>query len=185
MTTTYGNTWINTGLSSGSVFSLLSSENNLVAGMGNGVFISRNNGTNWVGKNEGFNTVPSINALLLANNYVFAGTSGQSVWRRPYSDVIGVKNISTAIPSAYSLSQNYPNPFNPRTVIRFQLSVVGLTALKIYDIMGREIQTLVNEKLQPGTYEATFDGSNLSSGTYFYKLTSGDFTMTKRLTLIK
>ncbi|MCX6157423.1 MAG: T9SS type A sorting domain-containing protein [Ignavibacteriae bacterium] len=60
-----------------------------------------------------------------------------------------------------------------------------MVTLKVFDINGREVQTLVNEQLAPGTYEATFDGSSLSSGTYFYKLTSGDFTQTKRLTLLK
>ncbi|MFZ4592438.1 MAG: T9SS type A sorting domain-containing protein, partial [Ignavibacteria bacterium] len=62
---------------------------------------------------------------------------------------------------------------------------VGMVTLKVYDLMGRDIATLVNEQLAPGTYETTFDGSALSSGTYFYKLTSGDFTQTKKLTLLK
>jgi Secretion system C-terminal sorting domain len=106
---------------------------------------------------------------------------------------VGIKNISSNIPSGYSLSQNYPNPFNPRTIIRFQVSngfPVGTSGndkvvLKVYDMMGREVQTLVNESLKPGTYETTFDGSNLSSGTYFYKLITGGFSETKRMMLIK
>jgi hypothetical protein len=134
-------------------------------------------------------------SLMVANNYVFTGSYGSSTWRRSFSEIIGIRNISTEIPSAYSLGQNYPNPFNPETKIRFSLPVdrnAGsvrqaslLVTLKVYDLMGREVQTLVNEQLAPGTYEATFDGNNLSSGTYFYKLTSGGFMQTKRLTLLK
>ena len=72
--------------------------------------------------------------------------------RDPTGNPIGIQNISTETPSKYSLSQNYPNPFNPTTVISFQLSVAGQVVLKVYDVMGREVQTLVNESLKPGTY---------------------------------
>jgi hypothetical protein len=87
--------------------------------------------------------------------------------------------------SAFSLNQNYPNPFNPTTVISFQLSVAGQVVLKVYDVMGREVQTLVNESLKPGTYQASFDGSTLNSGVYFYKISAGEFTDTKRMLMIK
>jgi hypothetical protein len=93
--------------------------------------------------------------------------------------------IISQTPKSFSFSQNYPNPFNPSTVIRFELSVVSNTVLKIYDITGREVQTLVNEKLQPGVYEKTFDGSKLTSGVYFYKITSNDISETRRMLLIK
>jgi photosystem II stability/assembly factor-like uncharacterized protein len=107
---------------------------------------------------------------------------------------IGIKPISTEIPNMFSLFQNYPNPFNPTTKIKFSLPAVGErhsasggfhTTLIIYDALGREVQTLVNEKLSPGTYEVNFDGSSLSSGVYFYRVTAGDFTDTKKLILLK
>ena len=112
---------------------------------------------------------------------------------------VSIQNISSEVPSAYSLSQNYPNPFNPSTKIKFSVPQVrhsfggssphglggDLVLLKVYDALGREVQTLVNESLQPGTYETTFDGSNLNSGVYFYKLSAGDFSETKRMALIK
>jgi hypothetical protein len=102
---------------------------------------------------------------------------------------IGIKQTSTEVPSAYSLSQNYPNPFNPVTKIKFDIprwrGEGRWTSLKIYDITGREIQTLVNEKLQPGSYEVAFDGSAFSSGVYFYKLSTGIFSETKKMVLIK
>ena len=115
----------------------------------------------------------------------------QKGWAAGYNGIIyssiltGINQISSEVPSSYSLSQNYPNPFNPSTVIRYRLSVVGNVSLKVYDVQGREIQTLVNERLQPGTYETTFDGSSLSSGVYFYKLVSEGFTETKRMILLK
>jgi len=104
---------------------------------------------------------------------------------------IGINRISSEVPSQYSLRQNFPNPFNPVTRIVFSIPVNSRlsgnhsTVLKIYDVSGREIQTLVNEKLQPGTYETVWNASNFSSGVYFYKLTSGDFKETKKMVLIK
>jgi hypothetical protein len=90
----------------------------------------------------------------------------------------------------YELFQNYPNPFNPRTVIRFSLpATAGLrswnTLLKVYDINGREVQTLVNEKLNTGIYSVEWDASEYPSGVYFYKLQAGDFTDSKKLILLK
>jgi hypothetical protein len=89
------------------------------------------------------------------------------------------------IPKEYDLNQNFPNPFNPVTKINFALPKQSFVTLKIYDITGREIQTLVNEMKQSGYYTIDFNGSSLSSGVYFYKITAGDFTDTKRMVLIK
>jgi hypothetical protein len=98
---------------------------------------------------------------------------------------IGIKQISTGVPIVYSLKQNYPNPFNPLTKIKFDIANLGNVKIVVYDVMGRDVQTLVNERLQPGTYETTFDGSQLSSGIYFYKLVSEGYTETKKMLLIK
>ncbi|MFA7360061.1 MAG: T9SS type A sorting domain-containing protein [Candidatus Kapaibacterium sp.] len=104
-----------------------------------------------------------------------------------YGDTIltDVKNITAEVPLNYLLSQNYPNPFNPRTAIRFSLPVVIFSSLKIFDITGNEVQTLVNERLQAGTYVTTFDGSGLNSGVYFYRLQTESYTETKRMILMK
>jgi hypothetical protein len=83
------------------------------------------------------------------------------------------------------LYQNYPNPFNPSTSIKYQVESIKLIKLIVYDILGKEIVTLVNEKLSPGTYDVNFDGSNLPSGIYFYKLETGNFSDIKRMVLIK
>ena len=114
-----------------------------------------------------------------------AGGINQEIYTAVVDLSTGITPISTNTPDNYSLYQNYPNPFNPTTKIRFNLAKSSSVKIVIYDVMGREIQSLVNESLKPGTYETTFDGSKLNSGVYFYKLTSGDFTETKRMLLIK
>jgi len=93
--------------------------------------------------------------------------------------------FSSNIPKEFSISQNYPNPFNPITKINFALPKQGFVTLKIYDITGKEIQTLVNEVKQAGYYSVDFNGSSLSSGIYFYRLQSGDFIQTTRMVIIK
>jgi hypothetical protein len=103
----------------------------------------------------------------------------------------GIHQISSNIPNTYSLNQNYPNPFNPSTVIKFQVPNSGFVKLSIYDILGREISTLVNEELHAGTYQVDFDGSKFASGVYFYRLVVGDntnngrFVDTKKMVLVK
>ncbi|MDP1677088.1 MAG: FG-GAP-like repeat-containing protein [Bacteroidota bacterium] len=94
-------------------------------------------------------------------------------------------NNVNAIPIDFKLFQNYPNPFNPSTIINYQLPVAGYVTLKVYDAIGREVTTLVNEVKQAGYYSAKFDGNRLSNGIYFYTLRSGTFTETKKLVLMK
>ena len=101
--------------------------------------------------------------------------------------VTGIVQTGNEIPETFSLKQNYPNPFNPVTKIKFDLngSSVAQTFLSVYDILGQEVAILVNDQLKPGKYEVTFDASNLPSGTYFAKLTSGEHSNTIKMLLIK
>jgi hypothetical protein len=101
-----------------------------------------------------------------------------------------INPIIPSIPQSYTLFQNYPNPFNPTTTIKFEIPEFSAefeanTKLSVFDISGREVVTFINEKLQPGTYEYTFDGTRLSSGVYFYKIQSGGFVETKKMVLVK
>ncbi|MEK9135946.1 MAG: carboxypeptidase regulatory-like domain-containing protein, partial [Bacteroidota bacterium] len=93
------------------------------------------------------------------------------------------------VPSTFSLSQNYPNPFNPTTKILYSLppgvGTLHVTSLRVHDVLGREVATLVNEELKAGDYEVTFDGHGLSSGVYFYRLQSGNITATMKLLLLR
>ena len=87
--------------------------------------------------------------------------------------------------STYGLEQNYPNPFNPSTVIKFSIPQSEFVSLKVFDILGNEVATLVNEQRAPGAYEVTFDAGNLASGVYVYTLNAGDFVQTRKLMLMK
>ncbi|MBX2990238.1 MAG: exo-alpha-sialidase [Bacteroidetes bacterium] len=99
--------------------------------------------------------------------------------------VLDVEERGSPIPNAYALEQNYPNPFNPSTKIKFRIPAAGLTNLKLYDVLGREVGVLVKEHLKAGEYEVLVDGRNLASGIYFYTLRSGSFAATRKAVLLK
>jgi hypothetical protein len=111
--------------------------------------------------------------------------------RDPTGNVVGMKNINSEIPKEFKLEQNYPNPFNSNSKIKMQISKLGKVKLTLYDILGREVQTLVNEELKPGTYEVEWDATNFPSGVYFYKLSivNGElsiaFSETKKMVLLR
>jgi len=98
---------------------------------------------------------------------------------------LGVSNNNKEIPSDYSLSQNYPNPFNPATHVNFALPKDGNVSLKVYDMLGNEVESYVNGFLKAGSYNAEIDASNWASGVYFYKLVTSEFTATKKMMLVK
>lgn len=97
----------------------------------------------------------------------------------------GVKEIPDAVPQTYQLAQNYPNPFNPATNIRYSIPEKSMVTLKVYDVLGREVATLVNGVQEAGSYVADFNASNLANGTYLYTLTAGNFTQTNKMMLLK
>jgi len=102
------------------------------------------------------------------------------------STPVSVEEIpSDLLPASFDLSQNYPNPFNPETTIEFEVSNSAPVSIKIYDLIGREVTTLLNEVKQPGVYRISFDGDNLASGVYFYKMIAGDFSSVKKMNLLK
>jgi hypothetical protein len=105
-----------------------------------------------------------------------------------YSSTIGIQQITAEVPSKFSLGQNYPNPFNPETVIKFSLPAESMNTkinLSVFDISGKMVKELVNSSLTPGIYEYSFNASNLPSGTYFYKLSAGSYSETKKMILVK
>lgn len=96
-----------------------------------------------------------------------------------------VEQIDNVVPAQYTLEQNYPNPFNPSTIIRYSIPEQAIVTLKIYNLLGQEVATLVNTQQTAGQYEATFDAARLSSGVYFYTLNAGDYSFTKKMMLLK
>ncbi|MBK9333016.1 MAG: T9SS type A sorting domain-containing protein [Ignavibacteria bacterium] len=103
----------------------------------------------------------------------------------PPDEPVGIQPMNTNVPSSFNLYQNFPNPFNPATSIKFDIAKSGNVKLTVFDILGREVFTLVNENLNPGTYQVNLDGSNISSGVYFYKFSTEGFTEMKRMIMMK
>ncbi len=101
------------------------------------------------------------------------------------SVLLDIKQVTANIPKDFALKQNYPNPFNPATTIEFDVRKAGQVTLEIYNLMGQKVATLIDEKLNPGIYQAVFDGSTLASGIYFYTLKADDFSAVKKMTLLK
>jgi hypothetical protein len=156
----------------------------------NGIYRSSNNGANWTPVNDGLPNPYSINVIAVMGTNMYGSALG--VWKRPLSQLTDVREIASGIPGSFSLEQNYPNPFNPTTKIRFSLSSQerdGVrsqhVSLNVYDILGKEVATLVNEELKPGTYETTFSTNGLASGMYIYRLKAGQYSETKSMLLMK
>jgi len=137
-------------------------------------------------------TAPAGNYRHFANvrngSYCWGVRSNGGITKCTYF-ILGVSQIGNEIPGDFNLSQNYPNPFNPLTKIKFSIPTAGSgryhSVLKIYNSLGHEVQVLVNQSLQPGTYDVDWDASSYPSGVYYYKLESGNFAETKKMVLVK
>ncbi len=146
------------------------------------LFSSSDEGENW--KSLGVFPLPNVFDIAMVGDTFYMGRAG-GVWKASLSQLTTTVLDKAALPHAFKLHQNYPNPFNPTTKIGFEIGNFGFVSLKIYDVLGREVTALVNEVKRPGIYEILFDANGLASGTYFYRLKIGEFTETKRLTLVR
>jgi hypothetical protein len=139
--------------------------------------------------------VTNVNAIdTFFSTVDFRGAFGTSNWAAGWTNfrpdtinynIVGINQISSNVPDKYKLEQNYPNPFNPTTKINFAITQSGFVNLKVYDITGKEVANLVNEKLATGSYSYEFNASVLSSGIYFYSLKTDNFVSTKKMILVK
>ncbi|MCI0695966.1 T9SS type A sorting domain-containing protein [candidate division KSB1 bacterium] len=190
-----GETWtrINTGLIHNEVRALvINSRGHLFAGTNGGVYRSINNGGNWTLVNSGL-THPTVLALALnSNGFLFAGTFDGGVFRSVQSTTT-VKEAIAQAPNFFSLEQNYPNPFNPSTTIRYRLPQSGFVTLKVFDLLGHEVATLVSETKLAGEHHVQWQPTDLPSGVYVYRLQVRDtatgstdrFVETQKLVLMK
>ncbi len=150
------------------------------------VLFSSNNGNNWTEINSGLSDAHIYSLDINSNGYIFAGTQGNSVFRS-INSTTNITDHSHSLPD-YLLSQNYPNPFNPSTKISWQAPVSGWQTLKVYDVLGNEVATLVNEYKPAGSYEVEFNSTigshQLANGVYFYQLKAGNYVKTKKMILL-
>jgi Secretion system C-terminal sorting domain len=133
----------------------------------------------------GTSPLDNENAMNANHTFILQNSSTPIVLNTTFGSLTGIKKSDNLTPNKYSLDQNYPNPFNPSTIIRYSVPQRSMVSLKIYDITGREVQTLLNQEMNSGNYEVTFNASKLASGVYFYTLRSNNFVSTKKMMLIK
>jgi photosystem II stability/assembly factor-like uncharacterized protein len=152
-------------------------------GRGTAIYKSTDNGATWASQ---YTTSGLINHMCKSRtgNRLWAVTASGNIYSSE-GLLAGVSVVNSILPEKFSLSQNYPNPFNPSTKIKFAIPNSSFIKLAVYDMLGREVSSLVNENLQPGTYEYEFDASDLNSGIYFYKITTEDFSEVKKMILLK
>lgn len=155
------------------------------------LFKTTNLGTTWIRENipsQATATNEQIQHIQFLNeNLGFAalgGSSGNGGLLK-YTGTSGINSNTSSTPTEYKLGQNFPNPFNPSTTIKFSLPKSGFVTLKIYDALGKEVETLVSENLNAGLTEVTYDASKLNSGIYFYRIIANGFTDTKKMVLVK
>ena len=182
-----GTNWvdINNGLSNAMVEALTRSGTNIFAGSYGGVCLTTNYGTTWIPVNDGLYENIYIWSLAVDGSYIYVGTDTTGIWRRPLSELVGITKENAELPKQFVLSQNYPNPFNPSTVINYHVSANSHVTLKIYNLLGVVVRTLVDERQSPGNYSSPFEAKDLPSGIYFYKLEAGQFTQVKKMILVK
>lgn len=145
--------------------------------------------TNWEDRNTNFEFFDLNNSYLINLNHIYKTTNGWVTYAIVDSIITDV-NENPNLPAEFILEQNFPNPFNPTTKIKFTIPQdekreTRNVTLKVYDVLGNEVATLVNEEKSAGVYDFDFDGFGLSSGIYFYKLSAGNFTKTNKMILLK
>ena len=191
-TTNGGQNWTNItnslpNIAANSIVLRADSPRMLFVGTDIGVFQTTDEGVTWVSFNSGFPTVQVYDLKYKLNpGIILAATHGRGCWTFNLASIIGILPDPFAeIPRDYKLSQNFPNPFNPSTNIKFGLPKSSSVKLRIYDILGNVVSTLVDSRLNPGTFEVRWDASRFASGVYFYKLEADGFVQTKKLLLVK
>jgi hypothetical protein len=147
------------------------------------------NQTNWA--TLGFVRGAGTTTEAQSYSFVDASASGRVFYRLKQVDFDGqfeysnIIEVNAGVPQTFALEQNYPNPFNPSTAISYQLPVAGNVSLKVFDMLGKEVATLVNARQEAGAYTVNFNANNLSSGVYFYRLQAGNFVQTRKMMLVK
>jgi photosystem II stability/assembly factor-like uncharacterized protein len=181
-----GISWAYTGLNHHIIQDVIITSNNSfsAATSDSGIYFSSNSGQSWTQLNNGLNHL-NVTSLLIDNDgYFYAGTDLGGVYKS-IGSVLAVENENTLHPIAFQLIQNYPNPFNPSTTIQYSIKERTSVELVLYDILGREVEVLVNEDQDAGQYKINLNAGGLASGIYFYKIQAGEYTEVKKMMLLK
>ncbi len=153
------------------------------------IYTTTNGGSNWFYQvpDTSLVTITAYSQIQFINKDIgWAYSQNRGIHTKVGGDPLtSVNPISSEIPKQFKLEQNYPNPFNPSTIINYQLSIISFVTLKVFDLQGKEVQTLVNKKQSAGSYSAEFNGANFSSGIYFYTIQTENYKETKKMMLIK
>jgi photosystem II stability/assembly factor-like uncharacterized protein len=185
-TSNCGSVWnhINSGLPSYAIRGLCYHNNKIfAASYGGGVYYSTNCGTEWLPSVSGLTNLFCYSVIQYRNN-IFCGTK-TGIFKRPFSEFTYIKNNETNFGNTFNLLYNYPNPFNPSTNICFTIDKNDFVILKIYDSLGKEIETIVEQNLKKGSYTCIFNAENISGGIYYYKLTTGNSSNVKKMICVK
>lgn len=150
----------------------------------NGVFISADNGDNWSNLNSGLTDTCIYTLMINNSDYLYAGSASGNIYKSRQS-VSGFSESTSELPQSFYLGQNYPNPFNPSTTICFSVPQRVHVQLKVFDVIGSEISTLVNEELEAGNYNINFIANSLSSGVYIYQMRAGTYSESKKMMLVR
>jgi len=182
LSTDRGTSWTRQWYTPNDIRCVKTYKNYLFVGTTRGVFSSTDYGVTQTNTNLPY----TIASLAINDTYIFAGSEhSDGIWQRPLSEVTSVAKTVEQIPSIVVLEQNFPNPFNPTTSISFTLPSTCLVSLRVFDLMGREMATLVSKELSRGRHTYQWDASDLPSGPYYYRLQAGSFVQTKKLLLIR
>ena len=160
--------------------------NILYVGNDVGMYVSFDTGQNWEVLGEGLPVLPVGDIKIHpTENYLVAGTYGRSMYKIDLNLVTGIDEVKPDNPKNFTLYQNYPNPFNPKTTISWESPVTGFQTIKVYDVTGKEIITLINGIQTSGIHQVDFDASSLASGIYLYQFVSGNYSETKKMVVLK
>lgn len=190
-TTNYGANWVNiTGnllnVPANSLIIDYNKDSTLFVGTDAGVYYTTRLGASWVQLGTGLPNSPVFDLIYHQASFkLVAATHGRSMFEVDISNLPSGINNNTVTANDFLLKQNYPNPFNPETNISYELKQKAFVTLKVFDLSGKEVAVLVNGIKSSGSYNVKFSGADLSSGLYFYKLESGEFSEVKKMMLIK
>jgi hypothetical protein len=155
-----------------------------VFALADGIFLTTNSGTDWTPVDLAGFTSTSISTITVAGSNLLAGSDGAGIWKRSLSEITSASGPTPGLPTVTVLRQNFPNPFNPGTTISYSIERSGVVILRVFDLLGNEVATLVNRHESAGDHAVQFDGNGLPTGVYIYRIEVAGAAKSKKLLLV-